>query len=123
MSAVEMSRRQLMASALAITVAGAVVGPLGAVRAAAGGAPGRSQPRFGPLVPVGAELLLPAGFRYVRFDVARHRDPERGIELRAGEVMSDGSPLPGAHDGTGYFGRGRTVSIVRNHEMNPFVAD
>jgi secreted PhoX family phosphatase len=113
-----------MQSVAALTAAGVVVGPLGLVRATAAGA-GRPSPvrRLGDLRPVGAELLLPPGFRYVRFDVAGHRDPELGTTLRAGDVMSDGAPMPGAHDGTGYFARGRTVTIVRNHELNPFVGD
>ena len=45
------------------------------------------------------------------------------MSLRSGDVMSDGAPMPGAHDGTGYFRRRHTVSIVRNHEMNPLVGD
>lgn len=113
-----------MQSAVALTAAGAVVGPLGLTRANAAGADGGRPGRdLGPLQPVGAELLLPKGFRYVRFDVAGHNDPENNVVRRAGDIMSDGAPLPGAHDGTGYFRRGRTVSLVRNHEMNPFTAN
>ena len=126
-----LTRRQLVQSALALTAAGVVVGPLGTARALA--QPASSAPTasrkptpatgFGPLVPVGSHLMLPAGFRYVRFDMAAHHDPERGIQVRPGDTMSDGAPVPGAHDGTGHFRRGRTVSLVRNHEMNPLVGD
>ena len=127
-----LTRRQLMQSALALTAAGVVVGPLGTARALAHtGASGEERsPRqptppngFGPLTAVGAHLVLPAGFRYVRFDVAGHHDPENNVNRRPGMVMSDGAPMPGAHDGTGHFRRGRTVSLVRNHEMNPLVGD
>ncbi|MGQ0773333.1 MAG: alkaline phosphatase PhoX [Pseudonocardiales bacterium] len=61
---------------------------------------------YGPLQPApGGELLLPAGFSYVAFG-------------RTGEIMSDGIPTPGAHDGMAAFaaGEGR-VRLVRNHEL------
>jgi secreted PhoX family phosphatase len=60
---------------------------------------------YGPLQPApGGELLLPAGFTYVGFG-------------RTGELMSDGIPTPGSHDGMAAFpaGPGR-VRLVRNHE-------
>lgn len=60
---------------------------------------------YGPLQPApGGELLLPAGFTYVAFG-------------RTGEIMSDGLPTPGAHDGMAAFDAGDgLVRLVRNHE-------
>jgi secreted PhoX family phosphatase len=60
---------------------------------------------YGPLVPApGGELLLPAGFSYVAFG-------------RTGDIMSDGVPTPGAHDGMAAFDAGDgMVRLVRNHE-------
>jgi hypothetical protein len=65
---------------------------------------------YGPLIETldeatGLPLLrLPEGFRYVSFGWA-------------GDIMTDGQPMPGKHDGMGAFaaGPGR-VRIVRNHE-------
>ena len=71
----------------------------GSARARAG------TPGYGPLRPAGTELALPEGFRYVRF----------GAD---GEVMSDGSPTPLAHDGMAAFqGPDGDVLLVRNHEV------
>ena len=83
-----------------------VQSPLGRGAPAAGG--------YGPLEPApGGELLLPAGFGYVAFG-------------RTGEIMSDGRPTPGSHDGMAAFdaGDGR-VRLVRNHERGagPAFAD
>ncbi|MDQ3678917.1 MAG: DUF839 domain-containing protein, partial [Actinomycetota bacterium] len=51
-------------------------------------------------------LALPAGFSYVRFG-------------ETGDIMSDGIPTPGAHDGMAAFaGPGSHVRLVRNHERN-----
>ncbi|WP_300010361.1 alkaline phosphatase PhoX [Pseudonocardia sp.] len=60
---------------------------------------------YGPLQPApGGELLLPAGFTYVAFG-------------RTGEIMSDGVPTPGSHDGMAAFDAGNgLVRLVRNHE-------
>jgi uncharacterized protein len=67
---------------------------------------------FGPLVPTrdrttGLELLrLPRGFRYSSFGWT-------------GDLMSDGTPTPDAHDGMAVVSfRGR-VTLIRNHERGP----
>lgn len=61
---------------------------------------------YGSLVPDPKGLLdLPAGFQYVTFS-------------RTGELMSDGTLVPGAHDGMAAFpGPRNTVILVRNHEL------
>ncbi len=69
----------------------------------------RSAPAYGPLRPArdhttGEELIaLPRGFEYLTFG-------------RTGELMDDGIPTPGAHDGMAAFRDGDVVRIVRNHE-------
>ncbi|WP_437191548.1 alkaline phosphatase PhoX [Planctomicrobium sp. SH527] len=67
---------------------------------------------FGPLSPVrdqltGLELLqLPEGFRYISFSWK-------------GDLMSDGTPTPGNHDGMGVIRiDGDVVTLVRNHESS-----
>ena len=60
---------------------------------------------YGPLVQAGPELALPEDFRYVKF----------GVE---GDLMSDGTPTPRAHDGMAAFpGPDGDVLLVRNHEV------
>jgi secreted PhoX family phosphatase len=50
-------------------------------------------------------LALPDGFEYVTFS-------------KFGDTMSDGTPVPRAHDGMGAFnGRGHTTLLIRNHEV------
>lgn len=52
-------------------------------------------------------LDLPAGFQYRAFS-------------RTGESMSDGTLVPGAHDGMAAFAGARNTTIlVRNHELSP----
>lgn len=52
-------------------------------------------------------LDLPAGFRYRAFS-------------RTGDLMSDGNPVPGAHDGMAAFpGPNGSTILVRNHELSP----
>lgn len=62
---------------------------------------------YGPLVPDPNKLLdLPQGFSYVAFS-------------RAGEEMTDGLLVPGAHDGMAAFPGpdGKTI-LIRNHELS-----
>jgi uncharacterized repeat protein (TIGR03803 family) len=74
---------------------------------------GTSAPSpYGPIVPIpddttGLPLLeLPEGFRYLSYGWR-------------GDVMSDGVPCPGQHDGMGVVGvEGDTILIVRNHEQS-----
>jgi hypothetical protein len=50
-------------------------------------------------------LALPEGFEYVTFS-------------KIGETMSDGTPVPVAHDGMAAFkGHGNTTLLIRNHEV------
>lgn len=117
------SRRTFL-SRSAGTVAGvALVSRFDLLSSVAGAAPRSSVGGYGPLVPVrdqttGLELLkLPVGFEYLSFGWT-------------GEVMTDGRPTPGGHDGMGAFrtkvdgddrdqGRGndKLVRLVRNHEL------
>ncbi|QMS87807.1 DUF839 domain-containing protein [Nostoc edaphicum CCNP1411] len=63
---------------------------------------------YGPLVPDPRGLLdLPAGFQYRTFSLT-------------GELMNDGTKVPGGHDGMAAFpGPRNTVILVRNHELSP----
>ncbi len=63
---------------------------------------------YGALVPDPNGLLdLPAGFQYRTFSLT-------------GELMNDGTLVPGAHDGMAAFsGPKNTVILVRNHELRP----
>jgi hypothetical protein len=63
---------------------------------------------YGSLVPDPNGLLdLPRGFQYRVFS-------------RTGDMMDDGNPVPGDHDGMAAFAgpRGTTI-LVRNHELSP----
>ena len=76
--------------------------------------PGRGSARtrtgpasYGPLTEVGPELALPAGFSYMKFSLG-------------GQTLSDGTRVPGNHDGMACFarpGRSDVVRLVRNHEL------
>lgn len=67
---------------------------------------------FGPLIPDPNRMLdLPAGFRYSVFS-------------RAGETMTDGLLVPGAHDGMACFmNQDSQAVLVRNHELKPDAVD
>jgi secreted PhoX family phosphatase len=64
---------------------------------------------IGPLCPDPDKILdLPAGFRHQ-------------VISRAGEEMSDGLLVPGAHDGMATFpGEDGRIILVRNHEMQTY---
>jgi uncharacterized protein len=97
---------------LKTTAAGAVGGPFAGLVAMP--AEAHKPPNAGALVPVADErdgavrLHLPEGFRYRSF-----HDTEKPV------VLTDGTALPGRHDGMGAFdGPGKSVILVRNHEVN-----
>ncbi len=66
---------------------------------------------YGSLSPVASNntgevfLSLPEGFQY-------------NVLGRAKDIMTDGRPTPGAHDGQWTFKVGREMRIVRNHEVS-----
>ncbi|WP_327087670.1 PhoX family protein [Nonomuraea sp. NBC_01738] len=106
-----MDRRRFLAGAATITAAG-IAGPFAGVAAAGANGGVRPGPGYGPLQAVADErdgqvrLFLPKGFRYRSFNAA-------------GEKFSDGSVVPGKHDGMAAFrGPRGTVILVRNHEIN-----
>jgi uncharacterized protein len=110
--AVKLDRRGFLRCGAA---AGAVVaaGPFQGFVASAAGATGLAgvQP---PLVPVPdlrdgvVRLWLPDGFQYRSFH-----------DNSTGATLSDGTALPGRHDGMSAFGaHGGNVVLVRNHEVN-----
>ncbi|QZY29656.1 PhoX family protein [Nocardioides coralli] len=95
---------------LKTTAAGAAAGPFAGLVAA----PAHADPDPTRLVPVKdkrdgvVRLHLPRGFRYRSF-----HDTEQPVTL------TDGTSLPGFHDGMAAFdGPGKTVLLVRNHEVN-----
>src|SRR5919106_2821492 len=109
------ARRGFIKGGLAGVAALAALGPLEALSARTAGAAPMAKvpesPDYGPLSTVkdqttGLELLaLPKGFEYVSYGWT-------------GDVMSDGIPTPGAHDGMAAFHQadGR-IALVRNHEL------
>lgn len=110
------SRRNIL-RATAGVAALAALGPLEALGArTAGAAPVRkgTSAAYGPLRPVkdqatGLELLsLPKGFEYISYGWT-------------GDLMANGNPTPGSHDGMGAFRRkDGKVAIVRNHERSGY---
>ncbi|TFZ04279.1 alkaline phosphatase PhoX [Ramlibacter rhizophilus] len=103
--------------------AGAMIAPLAALHARPAGAAPAFGPGFGPLSPslplnsselVGAFgdlrglplVTLPPGFRYWAISLT-------------GQTMSDGTLVPGDHDGMASFrGPNGTTVLVRNHELS-----
>lgn len=79
---------------------------------------GRGYGSLTPKLPTNTELLapryrgvnfleLPEGFEYTAFSIT-------------GDPMSDGTPVPGAHDGMATFeGPRGSIILVRNHELSP----
>jgi uncharacterized protein len=107
----DISRRTLLKGGAAGVAGLVLAGPFeGFVAHAARGRP--KSAGYGPLAPVVdprgnvVRLELPAGFQY------------RSFHPR-GDVLSDGSTLPGRHDGMATFRgpSGRTI-LIRNHEIN-----
>ncbi len=92
----------------AAILAPSMSGLVACAREAGGRVTRRTAYGYGPLVPMGEELALPAGFRYVKL----------GVE---GSPMSSGAPTPRAHDGMASFAMpGDRIRLVRNHEdKNP----
>ena len=84
--------------------AGLVAGP-----ASAATVPAHKRLRAVPDLRDGkVRLHLPKGFSYRSFD-----------DTEAGATTSDGTPLPGRHDGMAAFpGAAGSVVLVRNHEIN-----
>lgn len=102
-----LDRRTLVKSAAALSAAGPFAGLV---------APGaaHARPSTASLVPIKdkrdgvVRLHLPRGFNYRSF-----HDTETPV------VLTDGTALPGRHDGMGAFrGPDDTVLLVRNHEVN-----
>jgi secreted PhoX family phosphatase len=113
------NRRSFLAGGVAVaggavTVGSSLFQALGAAAEAPSPAPGFTgrpgRGGYGPLRRTadqnGDEILaLPAGFEYVTFS-------------KIGETMSDGTPVPRAHDGMGAFrARRNQVLLIRNHEV------
>ncbi|MEW2381003.1 alkaline phosphatase PhoX [Micromonospora sp. NPDC047707] len=111
----DLDRRTLLRGAAAAAGGAVLGGPfLGFVARGEAGAVGRRpapDPVLGPVPDLRdgtVRLHLPQGFQYRSF-----HDTEFPV------VLDDGTRLPGRHDGMGAFrGRGGTVRLVRNHEVN-----
>lgn len=105
-----LSRRQFFTLAGAGAASAVIASPLKALYAReANGLPMRGG-GYGPLISDPNGLLdLPRGFQYRVFS-------------RTGDLMNDGSPVPGGHDGMAAFpdptNRNRVI-LVRNHELSP----
>lgn len=100
-------RRELLRNSL-FGAAGLALGGLATRSALAASLP--YSPDYGPLrlardETTGLNLLaLPEGFRYKSFGWT-------------GDIMSDGAPTPGSHDGMAVAGvKGNVVTMIRNHE-------
>lgn len=102
-----MDRRRFISTAVA-----GIAGPFAGVACA--GAQGGAKPvrGYGPLRPVKdlrdgkVRLNLPDGFRYRSFSAA-------------GDTFSDGSTVPGRHDGMAAFSGAKDSAIlIRNHEVS-----
>ena len=99
-------RRRFLQGAVATAGGVLVANPFQAVAAAA--APDITLGPVADLRDGIVRLHLPKGFQYRSF-----HDTEQAV------VLSDGTALPGRHDGMGAFrARGGNVWLVRNHEVN-----
>lgn len=104
-----LERRTILKTAAAASLAGPFAGLV-----AAGPASAKTTPQAVALFPVPDErdgvvrLHVPEGFRYRSFH-----------DTTTPVVLTDGTTLPGRHDGMGAFpGPDGTVLLVRNHEVN-----
>ncbi|MGB8701964.1 MAG: alkaline phosphatase PhoX [Thermosynechococcaceae cyanobacterium] len=105
------SRRQFLTAVGVSAASTALASPLSMLYSnIAHGRSSRGQ-GYGPLLPDPNGLLdLPAGFTYQAFS-------------REGSLMTDGTLVPGKHDGMAAFpGSDRTTILVRNHELSPTAA-
>ncbi|MEP0859739.1 alkaline phosphatase PhoX [Trichocoleus sp. DQ-U1] len=103
-----LSRRQFFTLAGASAAGAVLMSPLEALYTKAARGQLVNGGGYGPLIPDPNGLLdLPRGFQY------------RAIS-RTGDMMNDGNPVPGGHDGMGAFpGPNNTTILIRNHELSP----
>ena len=103
-----LGRRSFLKGGAVVAGSLAVAGPLQALLTN-GGAGAQGAPlSYGPLLPVGPDLMLPPGFRYVAFG-------EAGQPL-----LGNPYPTPGSHDAMAAFTHGRyrgVYRLARNHEL------
>ncbi|MHC0062540.1 alkaline phosphatase PhoX [Nostoc sp. UIC 10890] len=99
------SRRKFFAVAGATAAGTLAISPLEGLLAKK--AFGQIGTGYGPLLPDPNGLLdLPEGFQY-------------RILARTNDIMADGNPVPGAHDGMAAFqGPGNTTILICNHELS-----
>ena len=120
------SRRKFLSAA---TVAGLTIGPLTSFYARqAVGAPafGRGFGPLEPLLPTNSGELVNSfiGDLRNRPILALPRGFEYSVISNTGDVMTDGSLVPGDHDGMAAFSGPRaTTMLVRNHELAPTGGD
>jgi secreted PhoX family phosphatase len=109
-----LDRRGFLRLGATVAAGVATLGPLEALAARAAGAATVAKTPFGadygPLFPTLDRttglplLLLPRGFEYLSYSWT-------------GDLMTDGTPTPSAHDGMAAFRQGDRVVLVRNHEQ------
>ena len=106
-----LDRRHFLAGAVSLTAAVGVAGPFAGVARAGASGSTRLGGDYGPLIPIPDQsdgqirLFLPEGFAYRSFNAA-------------GETFTDGSTVPGRHDGMAAFrGRNGSAVLIRNHEV------
>ncbi|MCZ6918686.1 MAG: DUF839 domain-containing protein [Gemmatimonadetes bacterium] len=99
------SRRRFLKSAAGTGMAGfAALHGMGCASFAQISA-GLGEGAYGPLERAGPDLKLPPGFQYKKFSLA-------------GSIMSDGYPVPQAHDGMAAFPmENGNIRLIRNHEV------
>jgi len=103
-----LSRRHFFALAGASAASTLLASPLKALYAQAAHGQSIRAEGYGSLQKDPNGLLdLPTGFQYRAFS-------------RTGDMMSDGNPVPGDHDGMAAFpGPQGTIILIRNHELSP----